>query len=183
MRLVAAEREETLCPFLVYLISNWPSVNSMKRLATVLLAALLAAPALAQGITITRPATLPASATKTTPPSLSEVPAGWRMVSGRVGASRDVRLPAGSTVTVSLEDVTLVNRPAVTLLKVSFSTPRLSAPYQLQFNPVRLNPRRVYAVVANVYGPDGRLLYRSAAAQELPQGRNVMLDLRVVPVR
>lgn len=181
MRLVAAEREETLRPFLVYLISNWPSVNGMKRLVTVLLAALLATPALAQGITITRPTPSPASAA--TLPNLSEVPAGWRVVSGRVRAPRDIRLPTGSTVTVSLEDVTLVNRPATILLKASFSTPRLSAPYQLQFNPVRLNPRRVYAVTANVYGPDGRLLYRSGAAQELPQGRNVVMDLRVVPAR
>lgn len=152
----------------------------MKRRLSLLLAALLASSALAQGITITRPSTPPAP---TSVPALSDVPAGWRVIGGRVRASQAVRLPAGSIISVRLEDVTRLNAPGSTLLEIRFPATRLSAPYQLQFNPVRLNPRRVYAVTARVYGPGGRLLYRSAAAQELPQGRNVVMDLRVVPVR
>lgn len=154
----------------------------MKRFLAVLLAALLAAPALAQ-IRITRPAPPPAPAAPATAPDLSDVPAGWRVVSGRIQAPRDVRLPAGSTVTISLEDVTLADAPSTTLLRVSFPVSRLSTPYQIQFNPVRLNPRRTYAVRTQVRGPDGRLLYTSDTRQELPGGRNAVLNLRVVPVR
>ncbi|WP_034386259.1 YbaY family lipoprotein [Deinococcus sp. YIM 77859] len=154
----------------------------MKRRTILLLATLLATPALAQGITITRPSTPPAT-TPTAVPALTDVPAGWRVVSGRIRAPQAVRLPAGSTVTVRLEDITRLNAPRTALLTISFPASRLSTPYQLQFNPVRLDSRRVYAVTARVYGPQGRLLYRSAAAQELPPGRNVVMDLRVVPVR
>ncbi|WP_019587207.1 YbaY family lipoprotein [Deinococcus apachensis] len=154
----------------------------MKRLLAVLLAALLAAPAAAQ-IRITRPTTPPATTASTTAPDLSDVPAGYRVVSGRVRAGGEVRLPAGSTVRVSLVDVTGSGTVRKPLVDFSFSTPRLSTPYQMQFNPVRLNPGRMYAVTAQVYGPNGRLLYSSVAPQELPQGRNVVLDLRVAPVR
>jgi putative lipoprotein len=152
----------------------------MKRFLPVLLAALLTSPAVAQGITITRPGAAPAT---TFAPSLSEVPAGWRMLSGRVRAPRDVRLPAGSTVSVSIEDVTRMDVPSTTLLNISFPATRLSAPYQMQFNPVRLSPRRVYAVTARVTGPNGRLLYLTTTVQELPQARNAVMDVRVMPVR
>lgn len=154
----------------------------MKRFLAVLLAALLAAPALAQ-IRITRPTTPPAPAAPATAPDLSDVPAGYRVVSGRIRAGGEVRLPAGSTVRVSLLDVTATGAASKPLVEFSFPTPRLSTPYQMQFNPVRLKPGRVYAVTARVYGPDGRLLYRSAAPQELPQGGNTVLDLRVAPAR
>lgn len=154
------------------------SVGDMKRLLAVLLAALLVTPALAQ-IRITRPTTPPA----TTAPDLSDVPAGYRVVSGRVRADGEVRLPAGSTVRVTLVDVTGSGAARKPLVDFSFPTPRLSTPYQMQFNPVRLKPGRTYAVTAQVYGPNGRLLYSSAAPQELPQGRNIVLDLRVAPTR
>lgn len=153
----------------------------MKRLSALLLTALLATPALAQ-IRITRPATPPATTT-TTAPDLTDVPAGYRVVSGRIRAARDVRLPAGSTVTVSLEDDSPSASRRRSLLEIGFSTPRLSAPYQMQFNPVRLNARRTYVVVARVYGPDGRLLYSGAANQSLPEGRNVVVNVLVTPVR
>lgn len=155
-----------------------------------LLAALLAVPALApsalaQGIRITRPATAPAAASPASSATvdLSEVPAGWRVLSGRVRAPRDVRLPAGSTVSVAIEDVTRLDAPSRTVLNVSFPATRLSAPYQMQFNPVRLSPRRVYAVTARVKDANGRLIYRTTTRQDLPTGRNAVMDVRVTPVR
>jgi len=152
-----------------------------QRLTPLLLAALLAPPALAQGIRTNRPSTPPA--TSSAAPSLSDVPAGWRVLSGRVRAPRDVRLPAGSTVSVAIEDITRLDAPSRTVLNVSFPATRLSTPYQMQFNPVRLSPRRVYAVTARVKDADGRLIYLTTTQQELPTGRNVVMDVRVTPVR
>lgn len=154
-------------------------------LAALLAVSALAPAALAQGIRITRPATAPAAASPAPSFSadLSDVPAGWRVLSGRVRAPRDVRLPAGSTVSVAIEDVTRLDAPSRTVLNVSFPATRLSAPYQMQFNPVRLSPRRVYAVTARVNDARGRLLYLTTTQQELPTGRNAVMDVRVTPVR
>ena len=154
----------------------------MKRLSALLLAALLFTPASAQ-IRITRPTTPPAGTMTTTAPDLTDVPAGYRVISGRIRAARDVRLPAGSTVTVSLEDASPSASTRRPVLEISFSTPSLSSPYQMQFNPVRLNARRDYVVVARVYGPNGRLLYSGASNQNLPGGRNVVVNVLMTPVR
>ncbi|MCP2015953.1 putative lipoprotein [Deinococcus sp. HSC-46F16] len=151
----------------------------MKRTLPLLLAALLASPALAQGIRIVRPSTPPPATTASTP-DLSDVPAGWRVVAGRVSAPSTVRLPAGSTVTVAIQDVTGGRSPS-TLLEVSFPTTKLSTPYQLQYNPVRINPRREYVVTARVNDARGRLLYRSVTRQDLPESRTAVLNLRVTP--
>ncbi|KEF33652.1 hypothetical protein RDMS_11270 [Deinococcus sp. RL] len=153
----------------------------MKRAFSLLLATLVFSVASAQGIRIVRPGTPPsapaAAPASTSPvPSLADVPAGWRVLGGRIYAPSAVRLPAGSIVTVTLGDTA-----GATLLEVSFPATRLSAPYQLQYNPVRLNPRREYVVTARVSDARGRLLYRSASAQALPGDRAAALDLRVVP--
>ena len=102
------------------------------------------------------------------------------MVAGRVSAPSTVRLPAGSIVTVAIQDVTGGRSPS-TLLEVSFPATKLSTPYQLQYNPVRINPRRDYVVTARVNDARGRLLYRSASRQELPGSRAAVLNLRVAP--
>lgn len=152
----------------------------MKRRTLLLTATLLSTPALAQGIRIVRPTT-PTTTTSTT--TTVQVPAGWHVVTGRVRAPRDVRLPAGSTVTISLEDVTREDEPSTTVLKVDFPTSRLSTPYQLQFNPVRLSEDRTYIVTARIYNASGRLLYISRTRQELPSAKNVIMDLNVVAAR
>ncbi|GAA5535115.1 YbaY family lipoprotein [Deinococcus aluminii] len=155
----------------------------MKRFAALLLAALLATPASAQSITITRTTTSTSTNTSAPMPSLTDVPAGWRVVSGRISAPNEVRLPSGSTVTLNIEDVTRLNAPSTTRLTVSFPSTRLSTPYQFQYNPARMNPRRVYAVTVRVTGPNGRLLYSSNKAQELPRSQNAVLNLKVTPAR
>lgn len=166
----------------------------MKRLTLLLAATLLASPALAQGIRITKPGTqtqmgtslsqgVSTTTTTTTTTTFTDVPQGWRAVAGRIRAPRDVRLPAGSKVTVTLEDVTVMDAPSKALLTVSFPASRLSTPYQLQFSPSRLSARRTYAVMARITGPDGRLLYITDRMHELPRAARAVLDLQVRAVR
>ncbi|WP_102125596.1 YbaY family lipoprotein [Deinococcus planocerae] len=148
-----------------------------------LLAALLTPSAPAQ-MTITRPPPPAASVQPSAAPAVpSDLPAGWRVISGRVRAPAEVRLPAGSTVTVSLEDVTRQEGASLSRVQASFPISRLSTPYQLQFNPVRLRPGRTYALTARVTAPDGRLLYRTTTPQPLPTARNAVQDVAVSAVR
>ncbi|WP_216324831.1 YbaY family lipoprotein [Deinococcus aestuarii] len=148
-----------------------------------LLAALLAPSALAQ-MTITRPsAPTPGVQPTATPAVPADLPDGWQVISGRVRAPAEVRLPAGSTVTVSLEDVSRRDGPSLFRVQASFPVSRLSTPYQLQFNPVRLRPGRTYALTARVTAPGGRLLYRTTTPQPLPTARNAVQDVVVSAVR
>lgn len=142
----------------------------MTRASVLLLTALLSAPAAAQGLTIT-----PTTSPRLPVPLVSELPEGWRLLRGRVRAGDDVRLPAGSTVYIRLLDQM---RPESPLLEIDFPAAKLSTPYQVQYNPVRLSTRRTYVVVASVVGPDGQVLY-TGTPRELPASRNAVMDLRV----
>lgn len=175
----------------------------MKPTLSLVLAALLAPAALAQGMTITRPSgsvvTLPAQPAGTSPatspaaqaaafqataaPVPADLPAGWRALTGRVRAPGEVRLPAGSRVTVSIEDVSRQDAPSTTLVRASFPAGRLSTPYTLQYGTGRVAARGTYIVTARVTGPDGRLLFLTTTQQPLPTLRSARMDLRVTAVR
>ncbi|SMB96014.1 YbaY family lipoprotein [Deinococcus hopiensis] len=166
----------------------------MKRLTLLLTVTLLATPALAQGIRITKPSSQMGSSmssgtvtttttTSATSSTMMDAPKGWRVVAGRIRAPRDVRLPAGSKVILTLEDVTVMDAPSKALLTVSFPASRLSTPYQIQFSPSRISARRTYAVMARVTDSNGRLLYITDQTHELPRAARAVLDLQVKAVR
>ncbi len=145
---------------------------------------LLASPALAQtqigGVTLTpikpaaaAPAT--ASSTSSSDYDAASIPKGYREVRGRItGPSEGLRLPAGSRIMVSLVDLTA----AKALVDIEFSTARLSTPYQMVYNPVRLNSTHRYAVRAVIADQKGKVLYRSADVA-LPDGQRVTLNVPV----
>jgi len=145
---------------------------------------LLVSPALAQttigGVTLTP--IKPATTAPATPASTSggdydaeSIPSGYREVRGRVtGPSEGLRLPAGSRIMVSLVDLTA----AKALVDIEFGTTRLSTPYQMVYNPVRLNAAHKYAVRAMIADRTGKVLYRSADVS-LPDGKRVTLNVPV----
>ncbi|CAM3820451.1 YbaY family lipoprotein [Deinococcus frigens] len=143
---------------------------------------LLASPALAQtrigGVTLTPvrpPATVPASST-TDDYERESIPSGYREVRGRVtGPGEGLRLPAGSQITVSLVDL----NTAKSLVDIKFSTTRLSTPYQMVYNPVRLKSAHQYAVRAVIVDRGGRVLY-SSPDTALPDGMRVTLNVPVM---
>ena len=157
----------------------------MKFLTPVLAVALLCTPALAQsrigGVTLT-PIPAPAPGRSLPQSERSDVPAGWQEILGRVSAPGTVNLPAGSRVNVIVDDPTRTGA-ARQVLRVTFSTPRLSTPYQIVFNPTRLVSGRTYGVRATVTDRQGRVLYASTAYARLPQGTRATLNLSVSPVR
>ncbi|GGM04298.1 YbaY family lipoprotein [Deinococcus aerophilus] len=107
-----------------------------------------------------------------------DVPSGWSEIKGRVTGPNGsaLRLPAGSEVRVTVLDTTA----ARILLDVSFGTTRLSTPYQLVYNPVRLSDTHEYVVRAEIVDARGKVLYRSADAA-LPSARRAALNLAVRP--
>lgn len=160
------------------------------RSLTPALAALLLAGASAQttigGMTITRPAPVTRPAATPSTPSAStaaSIPAGWRELRGQVLTPSRTALPAGSTVTVVIEDVSLQDVASKQLVRIQFSTPRLPASYQIVYNPARFSVGRSYAVRATVTDKNGKLLYITDTRTELPSGSRAVLDVKVVRVR
>lgn len=157
-----------------------------------LLAALLISTAAAQtkigNVTLTKPAApapvmrraAPAVQNTTTNTSNSmdkaNVPAGFIEVTGRVSAAAGtVNLPTGSTVSVSVNNLT---RPSQ-VVRIQFKTTRLSTPYQIVFNPGRLNSADTYGVQATVTDASGKLLYSSDRAATLPKGNRAVVNVTV----
>jgi len=150
------------------------------------LAALLLSGASAQttigGMTITRPA--PVSRPAAAPSSASSsIPAGWRELRGQVLTPSRTALPAGSVVTVVIEDVSLQDVASRQIVRIQFSTPRLPASYQIVYNPVRFAAGRSYAVRATVTDKNGKLLYVTDTRTELPTAARAVLDVKVIKVR
>ncbi|MDV6375855.1 YbaY family lipoprotein [Deinococcus arenicola] len=151
---------------------------------------LLAPSALAQtqigGVTLTPinpPASTPTPASSPSPAATPSddytreaIPSGYREVKGRVtGPSEGLRLPPGSQIMVSLVDLTA---PA-SLVDIKFSTTRLSTPYQMVYNAVRINAAHKYAVRSTIMDASGKVLYRSADVA-LPDGARVVLNVPVM---
>lgn len=168
-------------------MNRFVSATLAAAVASFLLApAALAQTQLAQtqigGVTLTPvkpPATAPATSSQ--PASGQDgyeresIPSGYREVRGRVTGPREgLRLPAGSQIMVSLVDLT----DARSLVEFEFGTTRLSTPYQMVYNPVRLNSAHKYAVRAVIADRNGKVLYRSADVA-LPDGQRVTLNVPV----
>ncbi|MDB5044804.1 MAG: hypothetical protein JWQ08_854 [Deinococcus sp.] len=157
------------------------------RLLLPLVAALLMAGASAQqttigGMTITRPA--PATpAAPAAAASNASIPAGWRELRGRLMTPSRMALPAGSLVSVVIEDVSLQDVASRQMVRVQFAAPRLPASYQIVYNPVRFVAGRSYAVRATVTDRNGKLLYTTDTRTQLPTASRAVLDVNVIRVR
>ncbi|WP_168733533.1 YbaY family lipoprotein [Deinococcus sp. Arct2-2] len=161
-------------------------MNRSRLLAA--LAALLLAGASAQtstvgGMTITRSAPVIRPAAAAPASANSSIPAGWRELRGQVLTPSRMALPAGSTVTVVIEDVSLQDVASRQLVKIQFAAPRLPASYQIVYNPVRFSASRSCAVRATVTDKNGKLLYVTDTRTELPMTSRAVLDVKVIRVR
>ncbi|MFC4427816.1 YbaY family lipoprotein [Deinococcus navajonensis] len=121
----------------------------------------------------------PSGRTTTGGAASSAVPAGMRELRGRVTlrGGGEMRLPAGSQVTVTVQEYGRL--PVNPVVRVQFPATRLSAPYQVYFNPTRLTSGRRYAIGAVVTDRSGQVLYASDPVLALPQGMRVTLNLPV----
>lgn len=131
-------------------------------------------------VTTAAPARPAATAQASAAAAPSDLPSGWRSLQGRVVAPSDVRLPAGSKVVVSIEELAPNLAHRSTYLKVSFGATKLSTPYTLKYSSQRLNPSSIYAVRAKVYDANGHLLYANNKLHRAPELRSASMNIAVV---
>lgn len=178
----------------------------MKKFAilVLLLASLPAAQAqtVINGVTITKPGQTrpaqaqpaPAQPAQTQPaprrvvPAFvdGDVPADWIDIRGRISAGGAGRtdLPAGSRVTVSLEDASRMDVAATTLATTTFPSASLPVSYQLVSSPRRFTSVGVYLVRVSVKDASGKIIYTSATQQRVnPAAKRILADVRVTATR
>ncbi|WP_261664720.1 YbaY family lipoprotein [Deinococcus sp. Marseille-Q6407] len=109
----------------------------------------------------------------------SDLPNGWRHLQGRVVAPSSVRLPAGSRVQVTIEELDRQGATRSVYLKVDFPTTKLSTPYNVQYSSQRLNAQSTYVVRAKVFDGNGRTLYTTKALHRAPDLRSASMNINV----
>jgi putative lipoprotein len=78
-------------------------------------------------------------------------PLGESAVAGEVTFVRDVQLPDGATVVVSLSDVSLADAPAKELGRAVLENPgRLPVRFRVPYDPSAIDPRSEYSLQARI---------------------------------
>ncbi|ADY27061.1 hypothetical protein Deipr_1929 [Deinococcus proteolyticus MRP] len=137
-----------------------------------------AAPVKAPAQAPVKPAAISTVASATAVSAPSDLPAGWRHLSGDIFGSKAMNLPAGSKVQVAIEAVNRATGQHTPHLLVDFGAEMLPTQYYLNYNPARMNTARYdYVVQAKVFDASGKMLYMSDARQPLP--RDVAAKLKI----
>lgn len=124
----------------------------------------------------TSPATTGATTAKTkTSFETQQVPAGWYNLTGQV--TGNVALPQGTQVVLSLVEL---QNPSKSLLQIKFGASRLPVPYQMYFNPAKLQAGKTYALRAKAFSDKGILLSYSDSIA-LPKTSPSNLNIAVKP--
>lgn len=103
---------------------------------------------------------------------------GMRRLEGRVVAGENLRLPAGSRISVEIEERNAAGERAARHLQIGFASSSLPSSYHMTYNPARFRSGGKYVVQAVVSDASGKVLYRSAGVP-LPANRAAKLDLTV----
>ena len=159
-----------------------PAPSRAVLLTVPLIFATVQAQTVINGVTITKPAPAP----RTVPAFVDEtIPADWIDIRGRLStAGGRVNLPAGSTVTVKLLDVSRQDVAARTLVETTFASSRLPVSYQLVSSPRHFTAAGIYSVAVRVTDASGKLIYTSTAQQRInPAAKRILADIQVSATR
>ena len=160
-----------------------PALSRTSLLALLILPGAVQAQTVINGVTITKSAPAPSqSARRSVPAFVDEsVPADWIDIRGRISAAAGrVNLPAGSTVTVRLLEVSRQDVAARTLVDASFNSSRLPVSYQLVSSPRHFTSTGIYSVAVRVTDASGKLLYTSTTQQRInPAAKRILADIPV----
>lgn len=104
--------------------------------------------------------------------------------SGAVIVREPTQLPAGSTLTVALQDVSLADAPAVTLARtqIELSGQQTPIPFAMSYSRSAVNPRAVYSAQARIALGD-RLLFITTQHNRVDALTPSPMDLLVSPVQ
>ena len=106
-------------------------------------------------------------------------PAAKTSLDGEVFYLQRIALPADATLSVSLQDVSLADAPAVTLAKQSGTIKgQVPLPFHLTYNPADVKPGHTYAVSARIE-EDGKLLFISTERNSVDLNAKTLQPIRL----
>ena len=110
-------------------------------------------------------------------------PLGESAVTGQVKFARDVRLPDGAVVVVSLSDTSLADAPAKELGRAVIDNPgQLPVRFRVAYDPAAINPRNEYSLQARITDGDSLLYVNDTVHPVLTGGAPNNSDVEVVSV-
>ncbi len=110
-------------------------------------------------------------------------PLGESAVTGRVTFVRDVPLPDGAVVVVSLNDTSLADAPARELGRAVIENPgQLPVRFRVAYDPAAIDPRNEYSLQARVMDGDNLIYVNDTVHPVLTRGAPDDSDIRVVSV-
>jgi len=118
------------------------------------------------------------------PPADSGPPAESGLVTGTVAYRERMALPPDAVVQVQLSDVSMQDARAQVLSEITLSPAgrQVPLPFELRYDPAKIQPRRRYAVRATIRG-EGRLLFTTdTQVPVLTEGHPDKVDLMLVRV-
>lgn len=99
------------------------------------------------------------------------------------GEESEIVLPAGATLTVKLEDVSLADAPSMVISEKTYDNPSLPTFYDLVFDILEIDAQAMYIVSAQVTDSEGNLLYvTDTAYNALTFGSGQWVDIELVAV-
>ncbi len=110
-------------------------------------------------------------------------PLGESAVTGRVTFVRDVQLPDGAVVVVSLSDISLADAPAVELGRTVIENPgQLPVRFRVAYDSAAINQRNEYSLQARITDGDTLLYVNDTVHPVLTRGAPDNSDVQVVSV-
>lgn len=110
-------------------------------------------------------------------------PLGESAVTGRVTFVREVQLPEGAVVVVSLSDISLADAAAVELGRTVIENPgQLPVRFRIAYDPAAINPRNEYSLQARITEGGSLLYVNDTVHPVLTRGAPDDSDVRVVSV-
>jgi len=100
-------------------------------------------------------------------PPIAQV--GITHVEGSVSYRERMLMPAGSTMTVRVQDVSRADARADTIAEISYTLDGSGPPYGYRMRVMndRIDPQHTYAVRAEIHDPRGRLVYTTDQRHEV----------------
>ncbi len=108
--------------------------------------------------------------------------AGWAgVLTGEVRFARDIELPEGATVIVTLRDISLADAPSPELGRDEIQgAGKLPTRFSVTYDPGQISPGNEYALQAEVYLADQLLYVNDTVHPVLTRGAPRKSDVRVV---
>ena len=105
-------------------------------------------------------------------------------VSGKVFYLQRIALPPDASLEVKLVDISNQDVPAVTIADDKITNPgQVPIPFELQYDPDKIDPRMTYAVQARIE-QDGKLLFISTQVfPVITRGKSTTVEVKVDPVK